>query len=76
MIIYADTEKELTFDNYNPLPPLRGVSLADLRELSENIENAIDNAWANHNDLLALALDMDSRKVDLYIHFAEKRENK
>lgn len=76
MIIYADTEKELSFDDYKTLPPLRGVSLADLRELAENIENAIDNAWINHNDLLALALDMDSRKVDLYIHFAEKRENK
>lgn len=76
MIIYADTEKELTFDDYKTLPPLRGVSLADLRELSENIENAIDNAWANHNDLLALALDMDARKVDLYIKIAEKRENK
>lgn len=76
MIIYADTEKELTFDDYKTLPPLRGVSLADLRELAENIENAIDNAWINHNDLLALALDMDSRKIDLYIHFAEKRERK
>ena len=75
MIIYPDTEKELSMSDYKPLPTLRGLSLAELRELSENIEQATENAWIYHSDLLALALDMDSRKIDLYIHFAERREN-
>ena len=75
MKLYPDTEKELPMSDYKPLPTLRGLSLAELRELSENIEQATENAWIYHSDLFALALDMDSRKIDLYIHFAERREN-
>ena len=74
MKLYPDTEKELSMSDYKPLPTLRGLSLAELRELSENIEQATENAWIYHSDLFALALDMDSRKIDLYIHFAERRE--
>lgn len=74
MKLYPDTEKELSMSDYKPLPTLRDLSLAELRELSENIEQATENAWIYHSDLLALALDMDSRKIDLYIHFAERRE--
>ena len=76
MTIYADTEKELTFDDYKTLPPLRGVSLADLRELENNLENALENAWLYGAWLLQCAIDQDIRKVDLYIKIAEKRENK
>ena len=76
MIIYADTEKELTFDDYKPLPPLRGVSLADLRELENNLENALENTWIYGAWLLQCAIDQDMRKVELYIKIAEKRENK
>lgn len=75
MKLYPDTEKELSMLDYKPLPTLRGLSVSELRELSENIESAIENAWIYHSDLFALALDMDSRKIDLYIHFAERREN-
>ena len=74
MILYPDTEKELSFDDDKPLPPLRGLSLASLCELSENLQDAEGNAYIYGSELFALALDMDIRKIDLYIHFAEKRE--
>ena len=73
MKLYQDTEKELSFDDYKPLPSLREVSLTDLYELSENLESAIDNAYCAGSDLLVIALDMDYRKVNLYIRMKERR---
>lgn len=76
MKLYPDTEKELTFDDYKPLPPLRGVSLADLHELENNLENALENTFLFGAWLLQCAIDQDLRKIDLYIKLAEKRGNK
>ena len=75
MKLYPDTEKELFFEtDYKPLPALRGISLASLRELLENLENAQENAWLYGAELLEMALDMDIRKVKMYIKMQEKRE--
>ena len=76
MKLYPDTEKELFFEtDYVKLPvSLRGISLASLRELLENLENAQENAWLYGAELLQIALDMDIRKVEMYIRIAEKRE--
>lgn len=76
MILYPNTEKELSMQDRRPLPPLRGWTVAELRELSENIESAIENAWMYGNDMLAIALDMDARKVDLYITMYERKEGR
>jgi len=75
MIIYPDTEKELFFESdYKPLPTLRGLSVASLRELHDNLYAAEENAWLYGADLLTMALDMDIRKVNMYIRMYEKRD--
>ena len=77
MIIYPDTEKELFFEkDYKPLPTLRGMSVDSLRELYDNLCAAEENAWLCGADLLTMALDMDIKKVDLYIRMYEKRGKK
>ena len=78
MKLYPDTEKELFFEtDYVKLPvSLRGISLASLRELLENLENAQENAWLYGAELLEMALDMDIRKIKMYIKMQEKRREK
>lgn len=77
MIIYPDTEKELFFDkDYKPLPPLRGLPLDSLRELYGNLCAAQENAWLYGADMLTIALEMDIRKVDMYIRMYEKKERR
>ena len=76
MKLYPDTENELTFDDFKPLPSLSGRSLPDLYELQSNLEAAQENACLYGSDLLAIALDMDLRKVDTYIRMYEQKQNK
>ena len=77
MIIYQNTEKELTFCDYKPLPvSLRGIDLPGLYELRNNIENAIDNAYSYHSELLSMALQMDINKVNMYIRMKERNAKK
>lgn len=73
MKLYQDTDRELTFDDYKQLPPLRGLSVAELRELYDNVQNAVENAWNNGADMLQIALMMDAEKVNLYLKMYEKR---
>ena len=76
MIIYPDTDKELAFDDYKKLPGLHDLQLSDLYSLQSNIENAIDNAYIYHSELLAMLLDTDLRKVNLYIRMREKQRGR
>ena len=76
MIIYQDTEKELFMTDYKPLPPLRGLPLPELYGLVDNLEKAQENAWLYGNDLLALAIDNDIRKTDIYIKMNERKAAK
>lgn len=72
-----DTEKELTLQDYKPLPgSLLKFTLSELYTLSKNLETASENAWIYHNDLLALAIDMDIKKVDLYIRMKERKQER
>jgi hypothetical protein len=77
MIVYQNTEKELTFSDYKPLPvSLRGIDLSGLHELRDNIENAINNAISYHSELLSIALQMDINKVNMYIRMQEHKTKK
>lgn len=77
MIIYNDTEKELTLSNYKPIKEnLVKYSLNELQSLYDNISAACDNAYINHSDLLAIALEMDLKKIDLYIRMKERKQAK
>ena len=77
MIIYGDTERELTISDYKPLPPsLSRESVENLKSLRDNLTEAADNAFIYGSDMLALALDMDIRKVDIYLRFAMRKAEK
>ena len=76
MKLYQNTEKELFLENRQPLPSLSGRSLPDLYELQSNLEAAQENAYLYGSDLLAIALDMDLRKVDTYIRMYERKAQK
>ena len=53
MIIYNNTEKELTLSDYKPInESLVKYSLNELQSLYDNISTACDNAYINHSDLL------------------------
>ena len=77
MIIYKDTEKEMFFSDYKPLPvSLRDIPLPGLYELKNNLENAIDNAFSYHSELLSMALQVDINKVNMYTKMREKQSKK
>lgn len=59
-----DTEKELFFDNYIPLPNLESLTCTQVIELTENLYNAFDNAYCYHADMLCNALYDDIVKVN------------
>lgn len=72
-----DTRKELSFDDYKPINySLKDYSLEQLETLSNNLKQATENAWLNGNDLLAMAINNDLRKVDLYIKMKSRKQNK
>lgn len=64
--LYNDTEKELFFDDYKPLPLLCVRSFDELFDLVENLENAIENACLYGSALLENALYDDIVKVKRY----------
>lgn len=64
--LYNDTEKELFFDDYKPLPTLYKLSITDLVELIENLENACENACMYGSALLENALYDDIVIVKRY----------
>lgn len=76
MIIYTDTEKEKTFSDYIPLPALRGLSVAELTELLNNLQDMEYNAFCWHSDLLQLAITGDIQKVKMYLKIAKLLEGK
>ena len=78
MIIYPDIEKELSFDDYKKpeLSIIRALSLESLYELQNNMESAIDNAYINHADLLAMAIETDLNTINLYIRMRQKQAEK
>lgn len=77
MIIYNDTEKELTLSDYKPIREgLIKYSLNELQSLYNNVSAACDNAYINHSDLLSIALEMDLKKIDLYIRIKERKQAK
>lgn len=72
MIIYRDTEKELT--EYKPLPgSLKGLSIDSLTELIDNLEKAQACFWIYGNDWIAAGIGMDIQKAKLYLTMARKR---
>lgn len=48
----------------------------DINELSDNLERAAENAFIWHSDMLAMAIDFDIRKVELYIRMKQKKQEK
>ena len=56
MIIYNNTEKELSMNDYRPLPDINNLSCTDLIELLENLYQASENAFMYHSELLQAAL--------------------
>ena len=72
-----DTRKELSFDDYKPVNySLKDYSLEQLEALSGNLEQAVENAYLSGSDLLAMAIDNDLRKVDLYIKMKSRKQDK
>jgi len=76
MILYMNPEKERSLIDYIPLPSLHGLSLDELKELSENINDTMATAYIYHSDLLEMALYSDSNKVDMYIKMRKKQQEK
>ena len=76
MILYVDPERERTLCDYIPLPPLRDLSLNELEELSENINDTMATAYIYHSDLLEGALYGDFNKVNIYIKMRKKQQEK
>ena len=56
MKLYHDTEKELFFDDYMPLPSFKGETVPGLSELLDNLQDAAGNAFVNGSALLENAL--------------------
>lgn len=76
MKIYPDTERELTMADYKPLPSLHGLHVAEIEELIYNLENALENAWLSGDDFMAMAIEMDIRKAEIYYKLYSKKARK
>lgn len=66
-----NTDIELTFNDYRPLPALYGLSNADINSLYDNLLAAYNNACDYHSDLLCMALfdDIVSLKRKMFTSF-------
>lgn len=72
-----NTREELSFDDYKPVNySLKDYSLEQLKALSSNLEQAVENAYLSGSDLLAMAINNDLRKVDLYIKMKSRKQDK
>lgn len=76
MIIYHDFDKELSLHDYRPLNTLKSLSIDDLEELLNNLENAAEKAWLDGNDLFLMAINPDVQKVKMYIKMAKKKQER
>ena len=77
MIIYPDTERELFMEDYKPVSGLLSrLALPDLLELQNNLENALENAFIYHSELLEIAITMDLNKVNLYVKMRQRKQAK
>ena len=78
MIIYPDTEKELFWEDYRPINNinLKELSIDNLEELQDNLQLALENTYIYHSELLSMAIDMDMKKVDLYLKMKYKKQEK
>ena len=56
MKLYQDTNKELFFEQYKPLPDLERLDVTSIEQLYDNLLADADNAFAYGNDLLSIAL--------------------
>ena len=50
--LYNDTEKELFFSDYKPIPELSKLNCTELNELLQNLYDAFYNAFIHHSELL------------------------
>ena len=76
MILYQDTEKELTLCDYMPLPSLKSLSIDSLEQLQDNLQSVLENSYIYHSELLTMAIESDMRKTDVYIRMAYKRQER
>jgi len=56
MKLYQDTNKELFFEQYKPLPDLEQLDVTSIEQIYDNLLAAIDNAFVYGNELLSIAL--------------------
>ena len=67
--------EELTAADYRPLTmSLHNLSVAELRELIDNLEKAQENYWLYGNDLFVSGIYSDIRKAEIYLKFAERKQ--
>ena len=76
MIIYHDSDKELSLHDYRPLNTIKGLSINDLEELLNNLETAAEKAWIDGNDLFLMAINPDIQKVKMHIKMAKKKQGR
>ena len=65
------TEKELSFNDYKPLPALYGLDNSEIDELYDNLIAAFNNACEYHSELLYMALfdDITGLKRKMFTGF-------
>ena len=76
MKLYNVTENEMFFEDYRPLPPLRGLSVTELQKLKDNLLEVAENAYIYHSIMLEIGINADIAKVDLYIRMYSRKEGK
>lgn len=68
MLHLYKTDKELTYDDYKPLPDLKILDLVSIKILERNIKQAYNNATLYHSELLEMALYDDIQTVEKEIN--------
>lgn len=56
-LLYPDTKKELFYSDYKPIQDrINSININDMPCIIKNLENAYDNAYCYHSDMLCSAL--------------------
>ena len=77
VILYPDTEKELTFDDYKPIrESLKNHTIDELEGLLDNLQAAYENTFIYHSELLSIAINQDIEKVNVYLKFAYRKQER
>ena len=63
MFTLYDTEKELFYGDYKPLPMLSALSSVDLLAVADNVSDASENAFLYGSDLLLDKLLSDMKAI-------------